>query len=522
MIISDIFKESLMLFDEACLKKIWLEKVLELPNDQIAWKFRDVLSNRNYRVMMFWVAYWERRSYDIWDITWIDNEYIWTTRDDMYSWREVLDALKVKLMENTHKFKEWEIIQWISADKIRRITSHDRVRRIVAWRYFECVWYGRPERRVWRWRKYDVFVKDIYGVVLGIWQELFQNTKYKNLKRAEGPRLKSLIKERIKDNQKRNVDRLTLRYSQTLREFMNISKSLSEASTDDIDKLVKNEMDTTIDLTKILERDIRVEKAVCHYWDMLEITTNCLFSEDNRDLPIGKYKVSIKMNVQEFEIKITNLCVEWSNYQHPHIGTRWNPCLGAYSAMLNKLYKESDYIALCFCVIDYLHSHYGDSVHINRDIFIDKRKHKFTAELEKEEKREKKRIALAKKKAATKKKAKKVIKKKVVKKKATSVETIPARDGRPDLEIEYKLVGADVDLGAVGTSVTTQDIRNAVEVIRGADLQRDLASAAVVAGTNNQNDVRETIDRINRARAEQNAAEEEAALTRVAERLWIS
>jgi len=191
------------------------------------------------------------------------------------------------------------------------------------------------------------------------------------------------IRKEILETRKTDTAKLSEIYSLRLRDFMESSKKLAIAMEADIDALVEKRVQMFLNTKKFIKQSHQVEDVEM-LQTKIKVKTKVLYCEWKAT---GNYMIDIWTD--SFGIKVENLCVnDLSNYQHPHVNSRWEVCFWDRLNPLKKAYETSDFVTIAFMMIEFLEHLNDDSRYIKLDEFCEDYKEKIDKTIKEEKKEE--------------------------------------------------------------------------------------------------------------------------------------
>jgi len=174
------------------------------------------------------------------------------------------------------------------------------------------------------------------------------------------------------DAKKHKVDSLTSNYQVTLREYLKASKLLEEANCEDVDKKAEEVVQWHLDFNEKFKNFPQIRNVKFVDEEHIEIMTKCIYSEQDKKMPLGRYKIEIQAG-HNFMIKIFNLDINNSNEkQHMHVNSSGSVCLWDWIKPLKTANDRWDYMSLVMTIIEFLEHYNPDSPFINREEFLSK------------------------------------------------------------------------------------------------------------------------------------------------------
>lgn len=387
MLIHDKFKEELMKIWAKTLKDRWLENMMDEPNDKILHhlleSFRVGLSDQ----IMLSEEGWQLRARDITDIRAIDDEFMWTNRW-IVRWMWLSDLISAKYMSEEKTFEKWDILKVVPPAKLRMLSLTNMAE--LSGKYFEMIWY-----QGWSWTVH-VRVKDFYWNDFSYPQRAFIKTSETSLKDLFMEHMKKKVMWKILDAKKHKVDTLTQNYQTTLREYLKASKLLSEANQEDLDKRAEEVVQGHLDFNDKFKNFPQIRNVKFVDEENVEIITKCIYSEQDKKMPLGRFKIQIKSG-REFKVVIKNLDItDNAEHNHMHVHRSWDVCRWDWIKPMKIANDRGDFMSMVLTVIDFLEHYNPDSPYINREEYLSRRKRTMTnvVKLEEDETDEKKKLVV--------------------------------------------------------------------------------------------------------------------------------
>lgn len=320
----------------------------------------------------------------------ICEEFIWVTTWEhqwLYSFgwlATVVNAYYPQISTQEEHFTKWKIVRVKAIDTLKKISMYPtygwQTFKQCIWKHYQVIWYTPPAgvdilepfEISYKWAL-PVYVKDLGWSVYKLPQTIFTPTTIKNLKDYEQKKMLNDIEESLRDSHKYEEERVTKEYQKLLADFMDVSRLLHERMNIDFRKAAEEIVANKLKLKKQLLTNPQVDSVEYDFDKRLLINTKPLVCNNN---PVWRY--SIDINLKTWWLRILNLDI-WTTwcYQHPHVWSAWEPCLGDRANPLRKSFSEHDYITLMLGVISYLEEYNHSSVYITMSDFQSRNSAKF-------------------------------------------------------------------------------------------------------------------------------------------------
>jgi hypothetical protein len=142
-------------------------------------------------------------------------------------------------------------------------------------------------------------------------------TTIKNLEEHEKEKILCDIISSLEDAAKYDTERLTSRYQESLRDFMEDSRLLYEKLGENFRTEAEKIYEIQMNMKNILENNEQITKVDYEPGTRLTIITKPMWHEK---YPLGKYRIDI--NLARWGLKIFNIDIDDARtYQHPHISS---------------------------------------------------------------------------------------------------------------------------------------------------------------------------------------------------------
>lgn len=394
------FKNHINMIQDNIKAKYWITDVNTMPNETIITKLKEIYESNEYglierRILSdVWTEY---NVYEIFrDATAVDDTYIWTSYG-LFAWSGLANIINEKCIIESEEEELWTVPWYIvrvwSANKLRNLNyiswyNWHGLREYI-WKHFEIIGYEQPEWDYlipysWYERYKWVFVKDAFGNVYKFPQSVFVRTSIKDLEKHNMKQVMDEIIAQLVDSDKYEITELSDKYQEDLRAFMKTAKILEEKLATDYQAKAKVIYEMQMNTKDILMNNEQITAVEYSPGKELIITTAPIW---NSGEPIGKYKIVLKLNSRH--LRVTNLDInDTETFQHPHINSSGECCLGEWLNPLMQSYTKQDYITLVSSIISYLESLYDRSVYISLWEFCATHKNKFKYQKEEKETKE--------------------------------------------------------------------------------------------------------------------------------------
>lgn len=347
-----------------------VDEIDDLPNEKIIEKLKEIFTHDSdvYNGLSS-----RRLTSDSWqdypitsilnNVVSIDDSFI-RMKEWLFRRTGLTDLINTIEQESTEAelFKPWKVCRVCASDKLR--TLGVTWLREYIWRHYKIITYNKDELPEWiidsliaigsDRRHKRVYVQDAYDNWYSIHQCVLVPTSIKDLFAHERKNLLEKIIYDLQDNAKYKIDELSSIYSEKLREFMEISKSLEQHMVSDFTEEAERILAIQMDVKNVLIKNEQITDVKYILGTELIVETVPLFCWDAK-LPIGRYKITIPL--KEWNPIAINLDIWRGNwYQHPHVQSNWLCCLGEYVSPMRESYNKQDFITLVGFFIEFLES----------------------------------------------------------------------------------------------------------------------------------------------------------------------
>jgi len=382
MFIHQSFKDSFNELRPELKVKLWLNNITTIPNEDIVTKLLTIFwpssafTNISHLKLISDDGHSEYIDVIFKLVKSIDDSYIWTTDRiyrrpglvDMINWSMPLESNEPEL------FQPWKIVRVCGAEKMRSVWfSWTWIPGVAGLRsyigkHFVIVWYTpNPERNnvtnIYNWTlvKKLVYVADANDNLFAIPQVVLVPTAIKDLKARYKKELLDKIIDNLQNSEKYNTVRVTEKYQEALRDFMEASKLLHEKMAVNLQDEAEKILAIQENMVNILKQNVQISNVEYLEWQSLKVRTVPLW---NNNQPIGKYRIELwfpTWKLRCFNEDIKSI----AHKQHPHIQSDGSCCLSDWMNPMKLSYEQQDYITLVGSIISYLESLNPNSTYIS-------------------------------------------------------------------------------------------------------------------------------------------------------------